>query len=137
MIRNLYDAFGRGDIPTILNMLTDDVDWYDPWPPAVPHAGRYRGRDDVLRFFSRIDESLAIEMFQPTEFIANGDRVIVFGSLRAKVKQTGLVYNNEWAMSWMLRGGRVTKWQIYEDTARELAAHAPAGRAQVGARSDS
>ena len=65
LVRNLYDAFGRGDIPTILNMLADDVDWYDPGPPAVTHAGRYRGREDVLRFFSRIRESLAIETFQP------------------------------------------------------------------------
>ncbi|MGA7883404.1 MAG: nuclear transport factor 2 family protein, partial [Terrimicrobiaceae bacterium] len=100
MVRNLYDAFGRGDIPTILSMLADDVDWYDPGPPAVTHAGRYRGRDDVGRFFSRIGESLEIETFQPTEFLAKGDRVIVFGSIRAKVKQTGLVYDNEWAMSW-------------------------------------
>ena len=45
---------------------------------------------------------------------------------RYTMKQTGLVYDNEWAMSWTLRDGRVTKWQIYEDTARELAAHAPA-----------
>ena len=126
-VRNLYDAFGRGDIPTILNMLADDVDWYDPGPAAVTHAGRYRGREDVLRFFSRIAESLAIETFQPTEFIVQGDRVIVLGSIRAKAKQTGLVYDNEWAMSWTLRDGRVTKWQIYEDTARELAAHAPVG----------
>ncbi len=42
LVRNLYDAIGRGDIPTILNMLVDDVDWYDPGPPAVTHAGRYR-----------------------------------------------------------------------------------------------
>jgi SnoaL-like domain/Putative transposase len=69
LVRNLYDAFGRGDIPTILNMLADDVDWYDPGPPAVTHAGRYRGREDVLRFFSRIGESLVIETFQPTEFL--------------------------------------------------------------------
>ena len=81
----------------------------------------------VVRFFSRVGESLAIEAFQPTEFIVQGDRVIVLGSLRAKVKQTGLVYDNEWAMSWTLRDGRITKWQVYEDTARELAAHAPAG----------
>jgi ketosteroid isomerase-like protein len=126
-IRNLYAAFGRGDIPTVLSMLADDVDWYDPGPPAVTHAGRYRGRDDVQRFFSKIGESLAIESFQPAEFIAKGDRVIVIGSIRAKVKQTGLVYDNEWAMSWTLRDGSVTKWQIYEDTARELAAHAPVG----------
>jgi hypothetical protein len=104
MIRNLCDAFGRGDIPTILNMLADDVDWYDPGRPAVTHAGRYRGRDDVLRFFSRVGESLAIETFEPKEFIAKGDRV--------------------------------TYWQVYEDRARELAAHAPAGvcRAHSGAR---
>ena len=75
MIRSLNDAFGRGDIPTILNALADNVDWYDPGPPAVTHAGRYRGRDDVLRFFSRTGESLEIEAFEPTEFIAKGDRV--------------------------------------------------------------
>jgi len=82
MIRNVYDAFGRGDIATILNALAGDIDLYDPGPPAVTHAGRYRGRDDVQRFFSRIGESLALETFQPTEFIAKGDRVIVFGSSR-------------------------------------------------------
>ena len=127
MIRNLYDAFGRGDIQTVLGMMADDVDWYDPGPPAVTHAGRYRGREGVLQFFSRIGESLAIETFQPTEFIAQGDRVIVLGSIRAKVIQTGLVYDNEWAMSWTLHEGRISKWQVYEDTARELAAHAPVG----------
>ena len=127
LVRDLYDAFGRGDVPAILNMVADDVDWYDPGPTAVTHAGRYRGRDGVLQFFSRIGESLAVETFQPTEFIVRGDRVIVLGSIRAKVKSTGLVYDNEWAMSWTLHDGRITKWQIYEDTARELAAHAPVG----------
>jgi ketosteroid isomerase-like protein len=127
MIRSVYEAFGRGDIPTILGMLADDVDWYDPGPPEVTHAGRYRGRDDVGRFFSKVGESLDIEAFQQTEFIAKGDRVIVLGSIRAKVKQTGLVYDSEFAMSWTLRDGRITKWQVYEDTARELAAHAPVG----------
>ena len=127
LVQSVYDAFGRGDIAAILDMLDDDVDWYDPGPPAVTHAGRYRGRDDVLRFFSRIEESMTVETFQPTEFIVQGDRVIVLGSIRAKVKQTGLVYDNEWAMSWTLRDGRITKFQVYEDTARELAAHAPVG----------
>lgn len=30
----------------------------------------------------------------------------------------------KWAMVWTLRDGRVAGWQIHEDTARELAAHA-------------
>jgi ketosteroid isomerase-like protein len=123
-IRRLYEAFGRGDLATIFGMLDADVDWYDPGPPAVTHAGRYRGARDVERFFQRIGESLDIESFQPADFIGSGDRVVVIGTLRARVKQTGRSYDNEWVMIWTLREGRITKWQVYEDTARELAAHA-------------
>ena len=108
-------------------MLADDVDWSDPGPPAVTHAGRYRGRDGVLRFLFE-NRGVADRRNVPAdEFIVQGDRVIVLGSIRAKVKQTGLVSDNEWAMSWTLRAGRITNFQVYEDTARELAAHAPVG----------
>ena len=123
-IHELYAAFGRGDVPAILDQLTDDVVWYDPGPPEVPHAGRYRGREEVGRFFARIAETVEIEEFAPTEFFAQADRVVVLGSLRGRVKETGRSYDNEWAMVWTLRDGKVAGWQIYEDTARELAAHA-------------
>ena len=26
-VQSVYEAFGRGDIPTVLDALTDDVDW--------------------------------------------------------------------------------------------------------------
>lgn len=77
--------------------MTDDVVWYDPGTPEVPHAGRYSGREGVGRFFARTDETLDID--------------------------TGRSYDNEWAMVWTLRDGKVAGWQIYEDTAREVAAH--------------
>jgi len=123
LIQELYAAFGRGDVPAILDQLTDDVVWYDPGPPEVPHAGAYSGREGVGRFFARTDETLEIDEFAPTEFLAQGDRVVVLGSLHARVKETGRSYDNEWAMVWTLRDGEVAGWQIYEDTAREFAAH--------------
>jgi hypothetical protein len=67
---------------------------------------------------------MEIEEFAPTEFLAQADRVVVLGSLRARVKDTGRSYDNEWVMVWTLRDGKVAGYQIYEDTARELAAHA-------------
>ena len=72
LIQELYAAFGRGDVPAILDQLTDDVVWYDPGPPEVPHAGRYSGREGVGRFFARTDETLEIDEFAPTEFLAQG-----------------------------------------------------------------
>jgi ketosteroid isomerase-like protein len=128
-VQELYQAFGRGDIEAILEQLADDVEWYDPGPPAVPHAGRYHGRDDVARFFSVASETLEFEDFQPRAFVASGDLVVALGSLRARVKATGRSYDNEWAMAWVWRDGKVASWQIYEDTARELAAHVPNGDA--------
>ena len=124
LVQELYAAFGRGDVPAILEQMTDDVVWYDPGPPEVPHAGRYRGPQEVGSFFGRLAETLDIEEFAPTEFLAQADRVVVLGSIRARVKNTGRTYDNEWAMTWTLRDGKVAGWQIYEDTARELAAHA-------------
>lgn len=38
-------------------------------------------------------------------------------------KGTGRSYDNEWAMVWTLRDGKVAGWQIYEDTLREFAVH--------------
>jgi uncharacterized protein len=97
-IQELYTAFGRGNVPAILDQLTDDVVWYDPGPPEVPHAGRYRGREEVGSFFARLAETLEIEEFTPTEFLAEADRVVVLGSLRGRVKATGRSYENEWVM---------------------------------------
>ena len=48
----------------------------------------------------------------------------MLGSIRARVKDTGRTYDTEWAMAGRCREGKVAGWQIYEDTARELAAHA-------------
>ena len=47
-VQSVYEAFGRGDIPTVLDAVTDDVDWATeagstdaPW--WGPHAGKRRG----------------------------------------------------------------------------------------------
>jgi ketosteroid isomerase-like protein len=104
--------------------LTDDVVWYDPGPPEEPHAGRYGGPEEVGSFFGSVAETLDIEELAPTELVAQGDRVVMLGSVRARVKHTGRSYDNEWAMAWTLRDGKVAGWQIYEDRAGELAAHA-------------
>jgi uncharacterized protein len=124
IVRGVYEAFGRGDLPAIINLMADDVDWYDPGPSAVTHAGHYHGRKGVEQFFARVADTLEIQTFEPAEFIAQGNRVVVIGKLHARVKQTGRSYDNEWAMAWTIRDGRIAAWQVYEDTARELAAHA-------------
>lgn len=43
-IAAIFEAFRRGDIPYILDQLTDDVHWVAHLDPVIPWAGNYSGK---------------------------------------------------------------------------------------------
>lgn len=122
-VRSVYVSFGRGDIGAVLAALTDDVEWILPGPAGtLPFAGVRRGREQVVQFFAVIAETLTFEQFEPGEFIAQGDKVVVLGRSRDRMRSTGRLVENEWAAVFTLRGGRIAKYQVYEDTAAFVSA---------------
>ena len=117
-VQSVYAAFGRGDISAVLDALTEDVEWVLPGPPEViPFAGVRRGREQVLEFFGVLDAALTFERFEPREFMAQGDKVVVLGRSRDRMKSTGRVVENEWAAVFTLKDGKIAKYQVLEDTA--------------------
>src|SRR5881397_3719523 len=103
VIQQVYEAFGRGDIPEVLDTLTDDVDWHLQGPSAIPFAGPRGGREEVAEFFSTLGETLEFEQFEPRKFVAQGDMVVVLGYERSIVKPTDRILEQEWAHVYMLR----------------------------------
>lgn len=122
MVQDLYSAFGRSDITSILNMLAEDVEWREPPGGTAPFKGIYRGRDSVGQFFARFAEAVEVESFEPREFYTHGDTVIALGHYRFRAKKTGKPYESDWTMVWRFRSGRVARFQIYKDSAAEAAA---------------
>lgn len=122
IVERIFTAFGQGDIPTILNMLTEDIDWTFHGPAEIPFAGRYRGRKKVAQFFTAIDETVEVEQFEPHEFIAKDDRVVVLGHERTRVKSNGRIFESDWVDVFTLRNGKVVKIHEYYDTAAIVAA---------------
>jgi len=60
-----YAAFGRGDLPGILELLTDDIEWVNPGPPdVIPGAGTHRGKDAVAGFFGTLAQSTDFQAFE-------------------------------------------------------------------------
>jgi uncharacterized protein len=113
----IYSAFARGDVPTILNALADDVEWRSPGPNLIPWAGTWRGRESVATWLSKVAEAAEFEEFQPRDFFASGDKVMVLGYERFRVKATGRVLANELAQLYVLRDGKITQFCEYYDTA--------------------
>jgi len=123
IVKGIYQAFGRGDIPTILNSLADDVEWIvSGREDGIPYAGTYRGRDNVGQFFTVLGENVEYSLFEPREFIAQGERVAVFGHYQGHVRLSGNSVEAEWAMSWTLQDAKVTHFRAYDDTAAVVAA---------------
>ncbi|MGH9680800.1 MAG: nuclear transport factor 2 family protein, partial [Candidatus Acidiferrales bacterium] len=79
IVKNGYAAFSRGDIPGLLELMAEDVEWQSPGA-GLPLAGTYRGRAGVAEFFRKLSLDADILEFVPREFVAEGDRVLVVGS---------------------------------------------------------
>ena len=62
VINEAYAAFAKGDVPGLLELVDDGVDWVSP--ATLPHGGHFTGKDGVLAFFQGIGttwESLIVE----------------------------------------------------------------------------
>ena len=83
VIGEAYAAFERGDIPALLEMMGDDVEWESPKP--LPVAGSYRGRDGVGEFFAKFPTEWPELSIEVDEIVASGDHVVGIGRAEGKL----------------------------------------------------
>jgi ketosteroid isomerase-like protein len=122
VVLQTYEAVGRGDIPGVLDLLTDDVVWTLQGPSTIPFAGVHRGREGIAEFFSLVGEALEFEQFEPREVVTQGDTVVVLGYERSVAKATGRLLEQEWVHVYTLREGKIAMGRFFEDTAAEVVA---------------
>jgi ketosteroid isomerase-like protein len=116
-VRQIFDAFSRGDIPALLALLDEKVEWAIPGPSSIPHAGKAHGKKGVADFLKRLSESTDLTSFAPAAFIAESNHVVVLGHESGKSKPLGRTYENPWAMVFTFKGGLVAGFREYIDTA--------------------
>ena len=74
-------------------------------------------------FLRELNANVRIESFEPSEFIAEADCVLVTGWSRGRVKSTGRIFDNRWVMAFNVRDGKITKFEAYADTQALANAH--------------
>jgi ketosteroid isomerase-like protein len=73
----IYEAFGRGDVPAILDRLADDVEWEKGIrATAVPYLAAGRGKDHVAKFFEHVAANLELTHFDVLAVCDGGDTVV-------------------------------------------------------------
>lgn len=59
---------------------------------------------------------------EPREFIEQGNKVVALGYWECKMKKTGKISKEDWAMAFTFKNGKVSRFQQYSDTYREVEA---------------
>jgi ketosteroid isomerase-like protein len=114
IVKEVYAAFGKGDLQGLLGLLGPDVDW--AIPGSAPWSGEGRGHDYVERFFQTFGSIAALNAFEPRSFLADGDRVAVMGYEEGTVRETGRAWKSHFTHLFTIANGKVTSHREYADT---------------------
>ncbi|MGH8809288.1 MAG: nuclear transport factor 2 family protein [Noviherbaspirillum sp.] len=125
LIMQGYQMFQAGNIPGLLQLFADDAEWVGTQTEHVPFSGSYHGRQEVGQFFAELDRAQEAQYFTPQDVIAEGDKVVVTGQAKWTVRATGQSYETPWVHIFTVRGGKIAKFQQFNDTAAVRKAFKP------------
>jgi ketosteroid isomerase-like protein len=114
IVKDFFAAMG-GDKQGLLALSAEDIEWIIPgedWPLAGTHRG-HAGLADLLQKASEMVETSYPE---PPEFVAQGDRVLVVGFARGRIKATKRTFEDHWIFAITVRNGKVKNIREYVDT---------------------
>ena len=121
LVRGLYEAFGRGDVDTVLAGFADDIEWNEP--EGSPYAGQHHGPQGVVEnVFGRLPEDWDGFDVTPEEILGDGERVVVLLTQRGTAKETGKQLEMPAAHSWIVRDGKVQSFRLLADAGTMKAA---------------
>jgi uncharacterized protein len=117
IVQQAYAAFGRRDIPALLELVADEVNWECVVPASLPYAGKRKTRAEVADFFAAIPQADAIEVFEPREFIDAGEHVVALGWEKSTALDTKKVFETEWVHVFTVKNDKIVRWRGFFDTA--------------------
>jgi len=113
-VKDFFAAMGSGDKERLLSLAAKDIEWIIPgedWPLAGTHRG-HAGLAGVLETASKSIETST----EVREFVAQGDRVLVVGFAKGRIKATNRTFEDDWIFAITVRDGKLTKIREYIDT---------------------
>jgi ketosteroid isomerase-like protein len=117
VVQQAYAAFGRRDIPALLKLVADKVDWKEVCPASWPNSGLRRNPSEVAEYFTAVGQANDISVFEPREFIEAGENVTVLGYLEGSARDTKQKFQDEWVHIFTVQNGKITRHRMLSNTA--------------------
>jgi ketosteroid isomerase-like protein len=117
-VKGLYAAFKRGDMQPQLDALTEESTWQLYGPTDFFLCGLRTGKKQILDFLQSLGTTLDVKSSVQHRFIADGDTIIVLGSVHSQVKATGKEFKSEYCHVLTVRNRKLVGYREFLDTAQ-------------------
>ncbi len=118
VIQELYNNFGKGDVPAVIAVLDANVIWNEAEGNAWADGNPYKGPDAVLNgVFARVGSDY--EYFKTANVQLHemsNNQVLATMRYKGKLKKNGAVIDAQAAHYWTLKDGKIIGFQQYVDT---------------------
>lgn len=115
VVRQMYAAFAERDESRLRELLAPDVEWNQC--AGFPGGGRHRGVDAVLSsVFGKNDDNWSGFAVEVTDYVTEGERVVVLGCYSGDHRATGVAMRADFAHVYAVRDGRVDRFDQIADT---------------------
>src|SRR5881396_2740243 len=116
-LRRGYEAFGKGDMETLRELIAQDVVWHAPGDNAL--SGDYKGLDETLQLFGRFHQETGGTMkFEIHDIIANDDHGVALTEFSAQRQGKQLSQRGVHVVHFNSDGKLTESWQFPEDSGK-------------------
>lgn len=116
IVKQLYSAFMKKEIPAILGLLSEDVEWGEPENPFNPAGGTRIGHAGFIEWINIGKDAEDILVLEPKQFLTDEDTVAVTGYMKCLAKPTGKVYESDFVHLVKIKNNKIYKFQEFFDT---------------------
>ncbi|WP_370234698.1 MULTISPECIES: nuclear transport factor 2 family protein [Henriciella] len=116
-VKTVYDGFATGDIALATSNFAESIVWTEAENSPYADQNPYEGTDEIVTgLFARLGGEWEYFNAVPSEFIAEGNRVVSLGRYTAKHGETGKEMDIPFVHVWTVEDGEITSFQQYTDT---------------------
>ena len=114
-IKDLYDAFGRGDVAAVLGAMSPDISWTEA--EGFMYGGKYHGPESVLHnVFMKLATEWEGFSVHLSDIVDGGDKVVGLGNYSGKYLKTGKSVTVQFAHVWTFKDGKIAEFVQHTDT---------------------
>ena len=116
LLDTFYAAIKSADAPTLATCVSADFELLWQGPSALPWAGRWRGVDGLLAFFTALNAQIEVLRIERLHLLADDAVTIVVLQGHWRARKTGTEITARAANVFTLADGRIASYTVLNDS---------------------